>query len=673
MARTPSMLPVWAPAFSGLLALVLCGLISSAGTAAAQDTWMLFQKDERTRRAAPPVREGSGLREGDRPLEPKGRGRDVAPSPRADGTRGYEAPPGKPTSAAPVEVERQELAPLPTPQPSPATAGATVPPSPQWEAQTAPKTRAPIPPPSRESGLASPPRAPALPSSLQRAPVPLPPRAVARPSLIGLASLAPKALEEIVEGLELPSKSATIATLWAELWRDAGSSVSPAFEAIRIETLRRSGAIGALKAVLDRVPPPTEPVLAIVVLRAHLLVGNREAGCALAGEAIRNRATLPAGFRRDAVLAAGYCALAGGNADAGRLTVDLIRGEGLEAPFALAVLEGAGAGAKAPPPLPPSVGTLDYRIGEAAGLVWPSELVDRAEPAVLAVIATAPAIDPGLKVAAAERAARLHVLPQQTLAEHYRGLPAAPGDLANPLATRQTGAMRRAVLMQAAEAEAAPDKKARLLAALLDDAGKAGLRAPVARLLGPVVEQMRPVPDVAWFADNATEILVHSGRGSAVENWADLGRDLDHWRVLGALASESAVPSSTGLASLERLARAGRIDPPRLHRVVTALDALDVQLPIPLWESASRTPQPTDGHLPPTGVLAELKMASDKGEGARVVLRVGQAMGPASAADANLLTLGDVMRALKNAGLTREARTLGIEALIDTWPTAAHR
>ncbi|OJU19671.1 MAG: hypothetical protein BGN89_02085 [Alphaproteobacteria bacterium 64-6] len=72
-------------------------------------------------------------------------------------------------------------------------------------------------------------------------------------------------------------------------------------------------------------------------------------------------------------------------------------------------------------------------------------------------------------------------------------------------------------------------------------------------------------------------------------------------------------------------------------------------------------------------MLAELKSASDKGDGARAILRAGQAMGPATAAEANLLTLGDVIRALKNVGLTREARALAIEALIETWPTTAGR
>jgi hypothetical protein len=494
-----------------------------------------------------------------------------------------------------------------------------------------------------------------------------------RPSLDGIAAIEPKVLEDIVDGVELPPKSATIAALWPEPWRAASGQVSPAFEAIRIEALRRAGAVDALKAVLDRTAPPKEPVLAVVVLRAQLLVGNREAGCALAGEAIRNRASLPANFRRDAVLAAGYCGLASGNAEAAKLTADLIRGEKIDAPFALAILGGAGKDGKAPPPLPSAIGILDYRIGEVAGLVWPNTLVDRAEPAVLTIIATAQTVDPGLRIVAAERSARLALVPPGVLGEQYRALPLAPEDVANGLATRQTGAMRRAVLMQAALAERSPDKKARLLAALLDDASNAGLKAAVARTLGPTIEQMRPSPEMAWFADSASEILVQSGRGDAVEGWASLTRDLDHWRVLGALASETDAPSSSALASLDRIAHTGRIEAPRLHRVVTVLDALDVQIPIPLWEAASRTPQPTDGHLPATGVLGELKAASDKRDGGRTILRAAQALGPASAANANLLTLGDIIRALKSAGFQREARALGIEVLIDSWPTAAGR
>jgi hypothetical protein len=612
-----------------------------------------------------------------------------------------------PRGAGAVAVERGELAPLPEiPQGPDSRRESETPPSASWDVRTAPgraQDPAPsggyAPPPpgyapyeSRERGLPHSGYAPYEPRDRGPAPRALPPPgprsdweastrarpvdAAPRARFDDLAGIDAKALEDITSSLTLPSRSPTIAALWPRVWTDAGrgGQLSPAFEGIRIETLAKSGDLIALKDVLDRTTSPSDPVMAIVVMRARLLIGDRDAGCALAGEAIRNRAKLPASFRRDAVLAAGYCAMVGGNAEAAKLTVDLIRGERLDVPFALAVLSGAGAGGKAPPPLPAHIGALDYRIGEIAGIVWPKEVVERADAGVLAVIATTQSVDPGLRVVAAERAARLNMLTTESLAEQYRGIPHAPDEMAHPLATRLDGAMRRSLLMQAAEAERAPDKRARLMRALMEEASRAGVGPAVARILGPLVEQMRPSPEIGWFAETAVESLVQSGRGEAATAWIEMTRgQAEHWRILATLASGSFNSArGLGLDGLEGMARSGRFEAPTLHRLVTVLDALDIQVPIPLWEAASRTQQPTDGYLPPTGVLHELKAAQQKG-GATTVLRVAQAIGPSSAAEANLLTLGDAIRALKGAGLDREARTLGVEAIIASWPRGPAR
>ena len=72
MARPPTRFAVWVPAFSifsvvtiaTLIAALISGLILGAGPATAQDTWMLFQKDERARRQPPATSDPSGLREG---------------------------------------------------------------------------------------------------------------------------------------------------------------------------------------------------------------------------------------------------------------------------------------------------------------------------------------------------------------------------------------------------------------------------------------------------------------------------------------------------------------------------------------------------------------------------------------------------------------------------------
>ena len=99
------------------------------------------------------------------------------------------------------------------------------------------------------------------------------------------------------------------------------------------------------------------------------------------------------------------------------------------------------------------------------------------------------------------------------------------------------------------------------------------------------------------------------------------------------------------------------------------LDALEYDVPIPLWEEASKSPQPMDGDLPATGMLTSLKEAADASEVGHTVLLVAAVLGPKGAKGAHLIALGDALRALKRVGLDAEARRLGFEALYAHWPT----
>ena len=75
------------------------------------------------------------------------------------------------------------------------------------------------------------------------------------------------------------------------------------------------------------------------------------------------------------------------------------------------------------------------------------------------------------------------------------------------------------------------------------------------------------------------------------------------------------------------------------------LDALDYDVPIPLWDEASKTPQPNDGDLPPTGALTSLKQAADAGEIGRTVLIAAAVLGRNGAKGAHIIALGDTLRA----------------------------
>jgi hypothetical protein len=108
-----------------------------------------------------------------------------------------------------------------------------------------------------------------------------------------------------------------------------------------------------------------------------------------------------------------------------------------------------------------------------------------------------------------------------------------------------------------------------------------------------------------------------------------------------------------------------------LHKLATVLDALDIDVPIQIWDAANRTPQPASGYLPETGILGDLAQSSRRNDAGRTILLVMRTLGPNGPDGANLLALGDAIRALKRIGLEADARRLGLEALLPVWPRAA--
>ena len=124
------------------------------------------------------------------------------------------------------------------------------------------------------------------------------------------------------------------------------------------------------------------------------------------------------------------------------------------------------------------------------------------------------------------------------------------------------------------------------------------------------------------------------------------------------------------LAAIEELAVRGRLGAETLHRLATVLDALDIDVPIGLWDAASRTPQPATGYLPETGVLADLAQSAKRRRGPHHPARHAH-VGARGPEGANVLALGDAVRALKRIGLEADARRLALEALIAAWPRTA--
>jgi len=482
-----------------------------------------------------------------------------------------------------------------------------------------------------------------------------------------------KALEELLAGLDLPPRSPVLHQLWRRMLLSsatppAGTPSPEHFLALRLEALYRSGLLADMQALLDAGRPPS-PIIETLRARRDIGLGRREDGCRVVTALAAPSSGLPGRLKGETQLLSGYCAAAAGDAHAAGLAGDLAREEGIEAELPLAVLAGVAEGTKPRLALPQRVLLLDYRFLELLGPVNAQQVFDKAEPALLSMLAGDPATEARVRIAAAEAALRLNALAPEAVADVYRRQSLPGGGRADPPAGSEP-LLRRALYFKAVEAAPAPGQKAKFLRAILDDARRSGLLIQMVRVVAPLAVDLPPSPELAWFAEGGAEIALASGDFDRARRWAEVG-GLPHWLALADVADPRRQGGRIGsLAAIDEMAVRGRLGADTLHRLATVLDALDIDVPIGLWDAASRTPQPATGYLPETGILADLAQSSRRNDAARTILLVMRTLGAGGPEGANVLALGDSIRALKRIGLEADARRLGLEALLSAWPRA---
>lgn len=487
-------------------------------------------------------------------------------------------------------------------------------------------------------------------------------------------------LEKAVTTLDIPPRSPALHALFRRL---ITSSVPPPqggvndvrFTAVRVEALDRSGLIDEAAALLAGNGSAGDPVLALLAARTAIARGDRDGGCRNVQAISAGKASLPAELKGQSILVRAYCALASDQKESAELQVALARDEGVTESAGLVAIDAITAGSKPTLVTGQKVGPVDWRILELGGAVDPTALVETAGPALLLILARDQSLEPALRLAALERAAQVNAVDATELAKAYRAFGGGASGVEGPAGQ----ATRHAALFQAAQDEATPLKKARLIRSFLDDMRTAGLYWTALQMMAPAAASLPRAPEIGWFAETGIETGLASGDFSSVRAWAEFGETLDgleagrksyaHWLALADVADPGLTDGRTRhLDALQEQATRGRFSPEQLHRLVTVLDALQIQVPIPLWDLASRTPQPETGFLPETGVLSALSAAAKKKEFGHTVLLTMQSLGPSGAEGAHIIALGDSIRALGRAGLDGDARALALEALFMSWP-----
>lgn len=482
------------------------------------------------------------------------------------------------------------------------------------------------------------------------------------------------ALEKLIATIEIPPRSPVLHDLWKKLITSpSGDSSNSNFTALRLEALYRSGLGRDAAAEIAKQPAGDNPLLVTLEARNELAAGHSDKACELVSRSSTLKGAIPARLKGQVILMAGYCSEVQGDKSAAGLAADLAREEGVETSPGLEALDAFSIGSKPKYTPVKQVSLLDYRIAERVGGLPHKLVLEKGEPALLVALATDHSTPVDLGFPSTEAAARLNALTPEMLAGIYRvnAEKVPPDDLLNDRGPK--GVARRAALFKAAEDERTPMRKARLIRTFLDDMKHEGLGLIGAKMIARAAADLQPAPEISWFAETGVEIGLASSQFDMSRRWIQIadqggGPGLGHWRALIDIADPNEPDRGRSFSNLENYAASGRFPPAALYRLTTVMEALDYLVPIPLWEAANKITQPTSGYLPETGVLTELQVASKKREFGHTVLLVMKALGPNGAADANLIALGDSIRALKRAGLEADARRLGLEAVLPTWP-----
>ncbi len=477
--------------------------------------------------------------------------------------------------------------------------------------------------------------------------------------------------------------SPTLRSLWAAVL--AADRMSPdvgvAKQVWRLAALHQSGfaqliAVPGSRPSRTLDPSALEPDQLIAVSR--YFVTDRAAWtevCKTLRDLLGEQGRLPPGLQAESLVLGGVCAVRGGSISGAPIAASLAREAGSQRASTLALLERFGDGGGAAPVGASSLrglDDLDLVLIEALGHSVEPAAAATARPAALALLATDPRYEPSIRIPAAEAAARANIITATDLAEAYDTAQAMrAGDPRTP-------ALVRADLWRTLTENRALLQRARSIRAFLDLAAKDGLAVPAAGALARAVAELPRVAEIGWFAETAIEVLVAGQNPASARAWLDATRDfaddrgarLDHWRLLIDL-SDLAVPTAVlarDIAPIDDLAGRGRVPADDLQRLVSVLDALGVQIPIPLWDRANQRPQPTTGFLPKTGMLRLLADAAEARDFGPLALLAMASLGPDGPSGANLLALTDTIRAFRKAGGEAQARGLAFEALYPIWP-----
>jgi hypothetical protein len=454
----------------------------------------------------------------------------------------------------------------------------------------------------------------------------------------------------------------------------AGKSAGVSLFTVRAERLAALGDRTDAAALLSLVPARSvDPATARLRIDSLLLAGDPDVACKAVDDT-RRAASADAEWQKAQV----FCQLRAGKGDEAALGLDLLREENQKDPAFFALADALGGNKSVKLDSLPAPSALDLAMLAAAKLPLPKDALGSGDPAVLAAIARDPGAEPAIRLAAAEAAAAAGSLPVDELRKAYAAVSYSPGDLGNAIevSAHDPGPGGRALLFQAAGAQAPGTARARLLQAALSRARQQGGYLLAVQVDLDYLLALTPAPDLAWFAGEAGRALYASGRYERANAWREIA-------AAKADTDPQIAAAASALAVYARIAGVGKpLDAATVEtwrdtqaraspgaEAVARLLAVFEGLGEPVGGSWSMIGQANAagtvaGQVPDPALWFNLGDAAHGHRIGETVLLALYALGEGGPGGANPILLSRAIDSLRQIGLDAEARAIATEAVI---------
>ena len=316
-----------------------------------------------------------------------------------------------------------------------------------------------------------------------------------------------------------------------------------------------------------------------------------------------------------------------------------------------------------------------------ADVAIPFDAVADSDPAVLAALARNSSVALETRLAAAEQAVAQAVLDAGYLAAIYGEMTFSDEERANALSQAQKigGPRGRALLFQAAEAQPSATGRAEVYRALLlNAAGEGGTTGytAAARAIRAQLAALRPSSELAWFAADAVAALLVAGDPQSAATWWPLLAERARtdpttalqigtlWPLMRMAFGDQFVDDGGRMETWWDQQGADEENDPRARGVlyVALMTGLGDAAVDPLLPYLVIGPQPTGEGVPQSVLIDAMARSADAGRIGQTVLVALVVLGEGGTAQADPVTLGAVVAALRQIGLGQDARLIALEA-----------